>query len=168
TGRFLTQDPIGLAGGVNLYAYAGNNPISYDDPFGLCADGGDGGGGSDSTHKKPVTGTFCSATGTLTLRDSAGNVVQTYQAGNNTTNPNGDPNTVGSNGPAPQGTFPVQQPVNTGNSASFGNWFLPVGSCAQGQTAPCTGQRGGDIARQRGIGIHGGRRNAQSRTNGCI
>jgi RHS repeat-associated protein len=35
TGRFLTQDPIGLAGGVNLYSYAGNDPASFGDPFGL-------------------------------------------------------------------------------------------------------------------------------------
>lgn len=35
----LTQDPIGLAGGVNLYSYAGSNPVSFDDPYGLCPEG---------------------------------------------------------------------------------------------------------------------------------
>ncbi len=34
-GILLTQDPIGLAGGVNLYEYAGSNPVSFDDPYGL-------------------------------------------------------------------------------------------------------------------------------------
>jgi RHS repeat-associated protein len=36
TGRFTKEDPIGLAGGLNLYGYAGGDPISYSDPFGLC------------------------------------------------------------------------------------------------------------------------------------
>ncbi|WP_238158696.1 RHS repeat-associated core domain-containing protein, partial [Trabulsiella odontotermitis] len=33
-GRFTTQDPIGLAGGLNLYQYA-PNPIGWIDPLGL-------------------------------------------------------------------------------------------------------------------------------------
>ena len=34
-GRFLNEDPIEFDGGINFYAYVGNNPVNYVDPFGL-------------------------------------------------------------------------------------------------------------------------------------
>ena len=35
SGRFTQEDPIGLAGGLNLYGFASGDPVNFSDPFGL-------------------------------------------------------------------------------------------------------------------------------------
>jgi RHS repeat-associated protein len=37
-GRFAQTDPIGMQGGINLYAYVLNDPVNLSDPSGLLAD----------------------------------------------------------------------------------------------------------------------------------
>jgi RHS repeat-associated protein len=39
-GRWLTRDPIGYAGGLNLYGYCSGNPVNLVDPLGLCGEQG--------------------------------------------------------------------------------------------------------------------------------
>ena len=34
TGRWLSPDPIGISGGLNLYAFCENDPVNYTDPMG--------------------------------------------------------------------------------------------------------------------------------------
>jgi RHS repeat-associated protein len=42
TGQFTQPDPIGIAGGLNVYGFAAGDPVSYTDPYGLrlCTIGG--------------------------------------------------------------------------------------------------------------------------------
>ncbi len=65
-GRFLTRDPIGYDGGINLYSYTANDPINFSDPLGLWtigfggkvgATGGGGGFGLSGGVKFDSTGT---------------------------------------------------------------------------------------------------------------
>ena len=39
TGRWLSNDLIGVRGGLNQYVFCGTNPANFVDPFGQCADG---------------------------------------------------------------------------------------------------------------------------------
>lgn len=46
--RFISEDPIGLLGGANRYAYVGGDPMNFVDPFGLDR-GSPGNDGDDMT-----------------------------------------------------------------------------------------------------------------------
>ncbi len=56
-GRWLTRDPIGYVGGMNLYQYGSSNPLGNIDPFGLLPPPG-GGGPLPGGGRRPVPETI--------------------------------------------------------------------------------------------------------------
>ena len=53
TGRWLSKDPIGLSGGLNLYAFCGNGPVNNRDVWGECP----------SSDFMEIAGAFCEGFG---------------------------------------------------------------------------------------------------------
>jgi RHS repeat-associated protein len=39
TGRWLSNDPAGISGGLDQYVFCNNNPVNFRDPNGLCTEG---------------------------------------------------------------------------------------------------------------------------------
>lgn len=84
---------------------------------------------------------------------------RTYKAGNYTTNPNGDPCTVGSHAPAPPGQWYLNPPhladPQSPRYHRVGAAFFPIGSP-------------GTVPFQRDVGLHAGTNSHKDLTFGCI
>jgi hypothetical protein len=150
SGQWLTPDAY--AGDAHdpmtqkPFMWNGNNPVEFQDPSGYT-----------TVAIYDSTAQTLRVVGVTNTKDAG--IDKTFAAGNNTTNPSGDPMKVGSNGPMPSGEWQLgpMEGVSRSEQTSYGNvGFIPL-------TDDIVGQNG------RGLGIHSGRGdNTQHVTNGCI
>ena len=109
-GRFISQDPSGLAAGLNLYEYAGDDPVNFDDPLGLNSrPSGLAGGGFPPVCTFLVCMTF-GGNPTPTPPNNPG-------PGNPSNNPPNNPNRCGN---AAANTFGRDMLVGEGVGGAFG------------------------------------------------
>ena len=89
TGRFLTRDPLGYDGGIDLYGYVGNDPVNFIDPFGYdawalglrLALGAEAlGGGPEDPAADVVAGVILGVAGGVVLYDHLTHKPQTSEA----------------------------------------------------------------------------------------
>ena len=88
TGRWLSPDPIGISGGLNLYAFCGNDPVNFVDPMGLWPDWDVVGGYLSGFAEGAIGGAAmmidmaipCFAPFSSAYEDECGNIDDVYKA----------------------------------------------------------------------------------------
>src|SRR5262249_23702714 len=75
--RYLRSDPMGLAGGINTYAYIANNPLGAIDVWGLCP-GLYPGGYDPNYHEPRPMSEQMSETFQLALVDAVDSLMQPF------------------------------------------------------------------------------------------
>jgi RHS repeat-associated protein len=141
TGRFTQEDPIGLAGGMNMYGFAAGDPVDYADPFGLSA---------DSLH---YDGTY------LTWYDDNGKEVGKWRATSGRPGSTAADQELASSGPIPEGTYTID-PGDTFHVGNFWDWLklgVATGFADYGSDrAPLTRVAGTAGANRGHFWMHGG------------
>jgi len=154
-GRWTAKDPIRFLGGnANLYSYSLNDPNNFLDIYGL----------STLVYDRSDATLYVYPGNTNTQGPP-----QAFQAGNNALRPQGDPLAPESNGPAPNGTYPVGPFSPRGNdpNSAQGIGFFPI--ILPPQPLPPGVQ--GPVKAREDVGIHSGRFNLggpTATTLGCI
>jgi len=140
TGRFLNEDPIGFAGGLNFFRYVGNSPANFIDPLGL---------------RLTCTQNRTGQTTVITCVDTTDGTTTTYNVIENANS--GDPNNpYGPNGLLPPGDYDLQPRLGPGTVFHPGDPQYTTPGQATGVVIAPHGER------RTAIGPHRGRI-----SNGC-